>query len=182
MVYITTCNNEAYTLLPPSKHPFKKPFSGTKTIRTHPINIPVATELKIYYPFAGPKTPTTKCSNVSPFRIWIELTDLAMARYASHASHWFVASDAHPALHTQCCIPDPHHLERFQTMLCFCSLAATTSMWPVTPSQIDSLFMVDLNASFSSLVHRATCDFVQIVVEGDWFPKISSEIDLTHQN
>ena len=63
LIYITTCNNEAYTLLPPSKHPFKKPFSGTKTIRTHPINIPVTTELKIYYPFAGPKTPTAKCSN-----------------------------------------------------------------------------------------------------------------------
>ena len=98
-LYITTCNNEAYTLLPPSKHPFKKPFSGTKTIRTHPINIPVATELKIYYPFAGPKTPTTKCSNVSPFRIWIGLTDLAITRSASHLSRGFVASNARPALH-----------------------------------------------------------------------------------
>ena len=181
-MYITTCNNDPTTKWSLCRDSVKCRDYGCKTLRIDAPNNPVVAKLQILRPSAQPQTPTTKCSNVSPFRIWIELTDLALARYASHASHWFVASGAHPALHTQCCIPDPHHLERFQTMLCFCSLAATTSMWPVTPSQIDSLFMVDLNASFSSLVHRATCDFVQIVVEGDWFPKISSEIDLTHQN
>ena len=157
-------------------------ITGAKPFVSMPLTTLWWPNCKSYDHLHSPKHQPPKCSNVSPFRIWIELTDLALARYASHASHWFVASGAHPALHTQCCIPDPHHLERFQTMLCFCSLAATTSMWPVTPSQVDSLFMVDLNASFSSLVHRATCDFVQFVVEGDRFPKISSEIDLTHQN
>ena len=105
--YITTCNNDPNTKCPPGKHPFKKPFRGTKNIRTHPINIPVTTELKIYYPLAGQKTQPPNVQTNSPFRICIELTDLAIARSASHQSHRFVASDARRALHTQCCIPDP---------------------------------------------------------------------------
>ena len=126
-IYITTCNNEAYTLLPLCRDPVKCRDYSCKTLRIDAPNNPVVAKLQILRPSAQPQTPTTKCSNVSPFRIWIELTDLALARYASHASHWFVASDAHPALHTQCCIPDPHHLERFQTMLCFCNNIDVTS-------------------------------------------------------
>ena len=79
----------------------------------------------------------------------------------------------------QCCIPDPTSFETFSGGAMFCNLAATTSMYSI---DIHSLFMINLNASFSGLVHRAKCDFAQFVVEGDRFPKISSEINLRHQN
>jgi len=79
----------------------------------------------------------------------------------------------------QCCIPDPTSFETFSGGAMSCNLAATTSMHS---SEVHSLCMIDLSASFSGLVHRAKYDFAQFVVEGDRFPKISSEIDLTHQN